>query len=512
MEFLPEPHGAGNIAKQIKHSSRGYPLFGTGRLFLERPERHRVRITSLDPNLPLYQVGDGPVSFDRAAVERNAFRTAREEYYNEETVHGEPLKGNFANVARTRSSGLLIGPTNHHSYQPTLRRIYEERYSRRMSFQEFTQKEIEVVNDEQTVNDWKEQARSTTTYTTLKEAEPISFKSAMDAEQHFRKAYLSQIVKSGIVMECSGQASRALPDRSVAAAVRETWEKERAFPAGLVNYLRPYLLEAGLHFFKHRKRILYISAIKPVRHVTGQAMSPSVTKILQTIETSPKCTRRVLATKILGEHHEAPEFAEQKAALARDLHYLVHTGNVIEFHDGTLDLPLIPGAQNQQGGAQKPKAGAEKAEESGAEAAEGEVSADISSEAAIPSSAASEPVAAEAATVASQVEGDSHSHAESADAELASEDIAPASELSAHPAEEPLPASQPDAITAEPAIASEPSPPIASISIESHSPISESVSSLEQEPSGPAPALAVASATLPMTDASAEEEPRPENV
>ncbi len=350
VEFLPEPQGALNISRQIKQSGKAYPLFGTGRLFLERPERHRVRITSLDSNVPLYQVGDGPVSFDRSAIDRNSFRDLRDQYYKEEVTQGEPIKGNFTNVARTRS-GALIGPTNHHSYQPTLRRIYEERYSRRMSFQEFTQTEVEVVSDEQTVNDWKEQARSSTTYTTTQEAEPLTFKSAFEAEQHFRKTYLPALVKSGLTLECTGQASRALPDRNVSNAVREAWEKERAFPAGLVNYLRPYLLEAGLHFFKHRKRILYISAVKPVRQNAGQAMSPGVSAILSAIEASPKCTRRTLATKILGEQHEAPEMVEQKAALARDLHYLAHTGSVIEFHDGTLDLPLIPGGNQQQQGA-----------------------------------------------------------------------------------------------------------------------------------------------------------------
>ncbi|HEY2343037.1 MAG TPA: hypothetical protein VGH90_08420, partial [Chthoniobacteraceae bacterium] len=358
VEFLPEPNGAGNIAKQIKQSGRAYPLFGTGRLFLERPERHRVRVTTLDTNVPLFQIGDGPVSFDRNAVERGAFRAVRNEYYKEETTHGEPLKGNFSNVARTLGSGLLIGPTNHHSYQPALRRIYEERFSRRMSFQDFVHQEIEVVSDEQTINDWKEQARSTTTYTTTKEAEPIVFKTTSDAEQHFRKNYLPSLVKTGVTLECNGQASRALPDRSLSFAVREMWEKERAFPAGLVNFLRPYLLEAGLHFFKHRKRILYISAVKPIRHASGQALSQGVAAILEAIEASPKCTRRQLAVKILGEHHEAPEKAEQKAALARDLHYLVHTGNVIEFHDGTLDLPLAPGAPQPPRGESpgKPKA------------------------------------------------------------------------------------------------------------------------------------------------------------
>ncbi len=350
IEFLPEPTGAANIAKQIKQNGKAYPLFGAGRLFLERPERHRVRIASLDAAIPLHQIGDGPISFDRASIERSAFRIAKDEYYRQDVTEGEPLKGNFANVARARSTGALIGPTNHHSYQPAIRRIYEERYSRRMSFPEFVQHEIEVLTNEQAINDWKEQARTSTVFVTTQEAEPVTFKSEADAEQHFRKTYLPQLIKSGASLDCAGLASRALPDRALSNAVREEWEKERAFPAGLVNHLRPFLLDAGLHFFKHRKRILYISPIKPCRHASGEVLSENVTAILQTIEAVPKCTRRHLAVKILGEQHDLPEFAEKKASLARDLHYLIHIGNVIEFQDGTLELPLPPG-----GGAPAPR-------------------------------------------------------------------------------------------------------------------------------------------------------------
>ena len=153
MEFLPEPSGAQSIARQVKQSSRAYPLFSTGRLFLERPERHRLRITSNDASAPLFQIGDGPITFDRTLAERNAFRDLKTQYYIEETTQGEPLKGNYTNVARTHTSGILLGPTNYHGYQPALRKIYEERYSRRMSFQEFTQREIEIVTDEQAIND-----------------------------------------------------------------------------------------------------------------------------------------------------------------------------------------------------------------------------------------------------------------------------------------------------------------------------------------------------------------------
>jgi hypothetical protein len=354
IEFLPEPNAGVGIARQIKAGGRAYAVFATSKLFLERPERHRVRITSSDPAVPLFQLGDGPVSFDRATVERNAFFGAKTEYYTEETVQGEPIKGNFSNVARARATGALLGPTNYHGYQPALRKLYEERFSRRMSFPEFQQHEIEIISDEQAVADWKEQMRTSTTYTTNKEAEPITFKTAFDAEQHFKKQYLPHIVKSGQTLECSGQASRSGADRFVAGAVRTAWEAESHFPQQIVNGLRPYFMEAGLHFFKHRKRVLYVSATKPMRHPAGQVFSDGITAILQTVEATPRLKRPDLAAKILGELHDAPEAAARKEQLAGDLHYLIHAGHVIEFSNGILELPLAPQEKNAGDRAPKP--------------------------------------------------------------------------------------------------------------------------------------------------------------
>jgi len=94
-----------------------------------------VRITATEPGILLYQIGDGPAALDRAAVERNAFFAPRMNITRKSGA-GEPIKGNFSNVARCRSTGTLLGPTNHHGYQPALRKLYEERFSRLISFQE----------------------------------------------------------------------------------------------------------------------------------------------------------------------------------------------------------------------------------------------------------------------------------------------------------------------------------------------------------------------------------------
>ena len=49
-------------------------------------------------------------------------------------------------VARDRFSGALLGPSNHHGYQAALRKLYEERYSRRIEWQAFL-RNIENVSD-----------------------------------------------------------------------------------------------------------------------------------------------------------------------------------------------------------------------------------------------------------------------------------------------------------------------------------------------------------------------------
>ena len=364
---MPEPAGIVALAKQVKASHRAYPLYGLGRMFLNKPERHRVRVTSNAPAYPLYQIGeDGPVTLNRHTAERDAFLLLRSKYYTEETVQIEAPKGNYSNVARCRFSGVLLGPTNHHGYQPALRRLFESRFSRRMDFNEFL-RQIEIVNDPAVVEEWKKQSSSVVVYRTIQEAEPLEFKTVPEVEAHFRQTYLAQLIKTGRSMEMSGLASREVADREIRDCIRNAWEKERGFPAQIVNQIRPRFMEAGLHIWKHRKRILYISTARPVRFgAEAKNVSAHIADILNIVETSPKCTRAEIYTQLLKPHEQEEEFPKLKASLASDLHWLVQSGHIIEFHDGILDLPLLPKdlAKEPQGreGEEQSPAGQKRAE------------------------------------------------------------------------------------------------------------------------------------------------------
>jgi hypothetical protein len=354
IQFIPEPNAAANIAKQIRQSAKAYPLFGTARMFLEKPERHLLRITSPDAAHPLHQLEYGPVAFDASLLDRNAFRSMWQEFYKEEVTEVEPPKGNYTSVALCRSTGTFLGPTNYHGYQVAIRRLYEERFSRRMSFQEFQRSEVEVVASEEAVADWKAEVSKQTSFHTLKEEEVVTFKTLQEAEAHFRKHYLPQLLKTAGTLECSGKAARDLPERPLLTAAREAFDKELAYPGGLVHGLRHFFDEQGLQVFKHRKRVLYVSAVRPKRATDTAGFADGPATLLSIINESPRISKRDLALKILGpinpEEPENPELSARKTQLASDLHYLVHAGHVIEFADGRLDLPLAPASQGEKTG------------------------------------------------------------------------------------------------------------------------------------------------------------------
>src|SRR5437773_6573333 len=209
VRFLPHSPAFDNVVAQIKSASVAYSIFALARLFLEKPERYDVRLTAKAES-SVYRLGEnGALSLDRDFLERNAFRFAREDFYKIDITQTDPIKGNFSNVARCRLSGTLLGPTNHHNHQPHLSSLYEQRFSRRMSFADY-QRQIEIVNDSALIERWKEQARTVTTYTTLREPTPSAFASAAEAERHFRMHYLPGLIRSVEEVTVGGVLSRRL--------------------------------------------------------------------------------------------------------------------------------------------------------------------------------------------------------------------------------------------------------------------------------------------------------------
>jgi len=340
IRFLPYLPAFENVVAQIKSGSVAYSLFSLARLFLEKPVGYVVCLTAKQES-PLFQLGDnGMVSADREFLEQNAFRFAHGDFYKIEVSETDPIKGNFSNVARCRASGTLLGPTNHHSYQPQLRSLYEQRFSRRMSFADY-QRQIEIVNDAALVERWKEEARKVTTYTTLREENPSTFSSAAETERHFRSHYLPGLIRSVEEATIGGSHSRSLAHRILNRAIEEAWARETRSPSNMMQELASRYRQNGLHVFRHRRGMLFVSPIRGRAFVHEQAgVSSSVNAILEALSGKEAVSRKQLFEKLIGDG--AGEDAEARSlALASDLRWLINEGYVIEFNDGSLDLPRV---------------------------------------------------------------------------------------------------------------------------------------------------------------------------
>ena len=346
IRFLARQSVFENVVTQIKSGSVAYSLFVLARLFLEKAGRYEVCLTAT-AEAPLYQLGeDGGISVDREFLERNAFRFAQRDFYQVTVVESDPIKGNFSNVARCRLSGTLLGPTNHHGYQPQLRSLYEQRFSRRMGFADY-QRQIEIVSDPAVVERWKEEARKITTYTTSREQTPLTFSSAAEAERHFRTHYFPELVRTVKEVTVGGTSSRSLPDRILNRAIEQAWVRETRSPSNIMQELASRFRQNGLHIFRHRRGMLFVSPIRIRAFVHDHAgVSPLVNAILEAVSATAGISRKQLFETLTG--NGASENAEpRRLALASDLRWLINEGYIIEFNDGSLDRPRVKSKRTQ---------------------------------------------------------------------------------------------------------------------------------------------------------------------
>lgn len=372
VHFLPRTAAFENVAAQIKAGTVAYSVYSLARLFLQKPERYHAKLKTKDATPLFVERESKAISTDRRALENSAFRLVRDKFYTANVSLTEPIKGDFNSVARERTTGILLGPTNYHAYQPQLRRLYEQRFSRRMSFTDF-QRQIENVSDPALVAQWKEDARKVTTFVTREEEPAQTFNTEAEAERHFREKYLPTLISETAEAEIDGVTSRRLPDRGIARVIENAWSTEVRSPASMMQELAGRFRGSGLQIFRHRKGMLFVSPIR-TKPIDESAVSDSVRRILETLKALPRINRKELAEKLIPPGTAPAEAETMKLGLASDLHWMIREGHVIEFNDGSLDLPrakprktegAAPGAGATEAAAAEPvQAGASDAEKS----------------------------------------------------------------------------------------------------------------------------------------------------
>ncbi len=463
ISFLPVPACVQGVVNQLRSTRTASSLFAIAKLFLAKPERYLLRIKSLKSDRPLFQIGeDGPVAFERSQLEFAAFEKFADQFYNVEVRELEEIKGNFNNVARCRLSGELLGPTNHHSYQGKLRGLYEEKYRAEMPFERFRQ-QVEVVNDPEVVEKWKEEARKQTIYSTKDEENPKTFSDKAEARQHFLLNHAGQVIHKTHAVTVAGRDSRMIPDADIQKAMRSAFEMEIRFPNRLAQALRSEFMKAGLHVFKHRKRMLYVWTFRPrLLQTSEDTLAPGVRGILHAVKAKPGLNLHELAVALIPELKEfegkenpkpGPEIEEKKNELAGYLHYLVSEGHVIEFQDGTLEFPLPPKDQRQRGKRDRDQ----KSKEPKGQKPQAPSRPDVKAEAEAEGEGKSSPESAEKVTKPEEKAGenpqpdDAATPIQAQDAPEPTEKVGAPSESAVDPRQEPVPQLQEDQSNDDPA-------------------------------------------------------------
>ena len=178
-----------------------------------------------------------------------------------------------------------------------------------------------------------------------------------EAEQHFRKHYLPQLVKSGTDAGMQRPGEPRAAGSHVSAAVREAWEQESRFPQQIVNGLRPSSWKRACISSSIANASFTFRATKPLRHPAGQVFPTASRPFCNTVEASPRSSaaispRRFSASSRRAGDRGAKGRARRRPALSDP------SGHVIEFSDGALELPLVPGSGQAQGAPKSPVASA----------------------------------------------------------------------------------------------------------------------------------------------------------
>ena len=151
-----------------------------------------------------------------------------------------------------------------------------------------------------------------------------------------------------------GTSSRSLPDRVLNRAVEQAWTRETRSPSNIMQELASRFRQNGVHVFRHRRGMLFVSPIRVRAFVHEHAgVSPLVNAILEALSSSAGIGRKQLFETLTG--NGASEDAEpRRLALASDLRWLINEGYVIEFNDGSLDRPRVKSKQPSSGGGLAP--------------------------------------------------------------------------------------------------------------------------------------------------------------
>jgi hypothetical protein len=345
IRFLPEANALTIITRKIHSSHKAMPLKSIVKLFQENQNSVLARLEFKEEHKDkrFYQCKKcGWFSMDEAETIAHIKQAHFDECFETVEIEVEPPSGNYPSVARSKITGKLIAPPNHHSYNASVRKMNETECPN-IPEDKF-RAEIELVRDAAAVEEWKQQASKQLRYmlklSDKATEEELSAREQMTFEAagaYFIKEIVSANLNRNRYVIASLPVVRALPHGFMPRSVLQAWDKERHNHLGSLFFaVRGGLKSRKFVIFKiasEHKDEFVVRKQPQVLDVTYAI--PELKAVIEYITKNPCCTRGELLSALVPEGTPV----EDAKKIISQLNWVTERGHVIEYHNEVLALP-----------------------------------------------------------------------------------------------------------------------------------------------------------------------------
>lgn len=345
IRFLPEANALTMINRKIQSSHRAMPMKSIVKLFFENQSSVLARLEFKEEHKDkrFYQCKKcGWFSMDEAATIAHIKQAHFDECFDVIEIDVEPPAGNYSAVARSKLTGKLIAPPNHHSYNAAVRKMHETECPE-VTEEQF-RAEIELVRDSAAVEEWKQQASKQLRYLVKlgdkATEEELAARAQMtydEADKYFTNEVVAKNLNRNRYVIASLPTVRALPHGFMPRSVLQAWDKERRNHLGSLFFaIRGGLKSRKLFVFKiaSEYRDEFVIRKQPQTLDVTHAI-PELKAVIDYIEKNPCCTRGELLAALIPEGTST----EDAKKLTSQLNWVTERSHVIEYHNEVLALP-----------------------------------------------------------------------------------------------------------------------------------------------------------------------------
>lgn len=281
------------MTQMIRTAGKAFSVFDAAKLVLTSNDRFAVKFTlAPDAGAKLLSIPmDGSLWLTRdEAVSHLLQSEVLHQFYKTEQIELEEPKGIFTSVAVCGTSGEILGPPNHHSYQTALHKLHRERFSN-IPFEDYKRR-VRTDNTPEAVEKWKESQKHGTQWVDLKAEVPEGgeaprFKTRTEMETHFRTHHAPSLIGEATEATVAGNIPRKHLSAGLFNALRHTVEEARKHLLPLAQRLCSSFEHHGLKLFKRRGGKLWVSRTRPRLLDSHITLSDRIAKMVTLIKDKP---------------------------------------------------------------------------------------------------------------------------------------------------------------------------------------------------------------------------------